>query len=420
MPDLKRIDSLFQETSEIIDRHKEIMIAKGEHFNLFSILGIESKENKTHSAFLVELLNPKGSHLQNDTFLNLFLQVIQEEINESKNSEALRPDVINRFNNLSQTQVSPEFNVGRRNDYNKEGGRVDIYLKNGENIICIENKIYAGDQNCQIERYCNHKNGNNTVLYLTLKGDEPHIKSKGILKAGVNYYNISYKKHIVKWLEMCREEVPNLISVRESINQYILLIKKLTNTLNMKQEKELTDLILNNLEESRFVAGKYYTTIKLLKANFRKNVKKNLEEQLGPEFEVKLGKDIDKLYSKLWIQPLAWKALGLRFGIEPFSGKGNLNGELFVGLFNKSDSEILMKLPAENKLNNVWHHTRPILTDDGNNIKLNDLFSLEKLAKGEGPEYDNLLETVVNKSIEFVNQYKAKIAALKIEETTSI
>lgn len=72
MPNLSNIADLLHNTNRVIAHHHEISRAKGEHFNLFSVLKIESRENNTHSAFLAELLDPKGCHLQGSIFLKLF------------------------------------------------------------------------------------------------------------------------------------------------------------------------------------------------------------------------------------------------------------------------------------------------------------------------------------------------------------
>ena len=40
---------------------------------------MERKENETHSAFICELLNPKGRHFKGNTFLRLFLSVIEND-----------------------------------------------------------------------------------------------------------------------------------------------------------------------------------------------------------------------------------------------------------------------------------------------------------------------------------------------------
>ena len=48
----KNIKTLLFSVRKIVKHHNNLTIAKGEHFNLFSVLDIETKENKTHSAFL--------------------------------------------------------------------------------------------------------------------------------------------------------------------------------------------------------------------------------------------------------------------------------------------------------------------------------------------------------------------------------
>ncbi len=67
---------LLKQVDTITKHHKEMMFLKGEHFNIFSILGMESAENKTHSAFIGELLNPKGSHFMGTIFLELFIDQV--------------------------------------------------------------------------------------------------------------------------------------------------------------------------------------------------------------------------------------------------------------------------------------------------------------------------------------------------------
>src|SRR5690606_24060533 len=135
---------------------------KGENFNVFSILNMEHKENGTHSAFLGELLNPNGSHSKGNLFLKLFLQIVG-----------------NNTINLENASVILEKHIGIRDDANLLGGRVDIYITDLVNSICIENKIYAADQNVQLQRYCNHNKEYNTVYYLTLDGSDASKESKG-------------------------------------------------------------------------------------------------------------------------------------------------------------------------------------------------------------------------------------------------
>ncbi|MDC6406324.1 MULTISPECIES: PD-(D/E)XK nuclease family protein [Maribacter] len=81
---------LIKDAKRIIAHHNEVSRLKGENFNVFSILNMEHKENGTHSALLGELLNPKGSHLKGDLFLQLFLQTVgNDTINLDKASVVL-------------------------------------------------------------------------------------------------------------------------------------------------------------------------------------------------------------------------------------------------------------------------------------------------------------------------------------------
>ncbi len=192
--DTKQIEKLLDHTKGIIKHQKEKEELKGEKFNVFSILKMESKENETHSAFLSELLNPNGSHLKKHTFLELFIQVLKKVVSDI--------DI-----DIKTAQVKTEHSIGTVNYIEKSGGRIDIYIwdKKGKSIS-IENKIYAYDQVVQIERYCNYKRGNNNVFYLTLSGNHPSNNSKGSMISGQDFHSISYKEHITEWLQLCIKE----------------------------------------------------------------------------------------------------------------------------------------------------------------------------------------------------------------------
>ena len=71
------------------------------------------------------------------------------------------------------------------------GSHIESFNHRGS--ISIENKIYAGDQIAQIERYCNYNKDKNKVFYLNLFGEEPHPDSKGKLKSETDFKIISYQ-----------------------------------------------------------------------------------------------------------------------------------------------------------------------------------------------------------------------------------
>lgn len=90
------------------------------------------------------------------------------------------------------------------------------------------------------------------ILYLTLNGIEPSENAKGILQSNIDYVCISYAVFIKEWLELCIKEMVNKPIIRETLNQYLFLIKSLTNqSNNYKMSEEIVKIIIENLEESQ-------------------------------------------------------------------------------------------------------------------------------------------------------------------------
>ena len=237
-PDCGKIKSLLDKTKPIVAENKRIREereANGDFFNIFSILGMEHYEVNTHSAFLAELLNPKGSHGKKDTYLRLFvdtmpLQGIDKAALDTSDAKVLTEEPT-------------------------EEGRLDIMIgfPASKYIIIIENKIYAGDQEKQLERYRRHAEKayrGFTLLYLTLDGHEPSEWSTGEKPEKPYWTSISYAKNIRQWLEKCIGN-GEANKVTETIRQYIALIDKLTGQeMEDKMSEKLTKLMTDNLDET--------------------------------------------------------------------------------------------------------------------------------------------------------------------------
>lgn len=402
----KEIKKVLKDTKRILKHHHELTIAKGEYFNLFSVLDIETKENKTHSAFLTMLLNPTGSHKMGSVFLDLFLSVV-------KHNEKFNEDDKQLVFNSERAFVRAEKGVGTIDLKKKEGedpstatgGRIDIYLKDKNfNIISIENKIHAGDQESQIQRYYNHETLKNTVYYLTLKGEDPDKDSKLKLKSGVDFYNISYKEDIIEWLELCLKEVPNFTALRESINQYILLIKKLTNTLNDKAEKELFETMVDYMEESKYVADNYQKLVNGIRENFRNELLSRLEIKLDRnKYRIENQLPINQNYSKLCIHYVNLEHIPFSYFVEPFSANGNADGAMFVGLYGYN-KVICNSIPDKNKFNDVWQHIKWLETANGNKLHLNSPNLLRVLHHKNSKDHEKLIVATVDQISNFIEE----------------
>ncbi|MDI9319070.1 MAG: PD-(D/E)XK nuclease family protein [Phycisphaerales bacterium] len=315
------ISLLFNSVQKIIDHQEQLEKLKGERFNIFSVLKMERLENRTHSAFIAELLNPKGSHLKGNIFLSLFLQTIS----------------LTEYVEIDTAEVIVEFGIGERNDELKTGGRIDIFIrdKRGKSIS-IENKIDAGDQTAQVERYYNYNKDNNTVVYLTLDGKEASKESAGNLVAGSDYKIVSYKDDIINWLQLCLKEAADFPLLRESIKQYLNLIKKMTSSPDKQHEKEFINLLVEHYEVAAFVKNNMSKARQVVGDEIRYAVFNRLNTLLNEdEFSISIGDVIHNQYAQIWIWHKNYPNADVYFGVETFNGLGyNYKGKMFVGIFN--------------------------------------------------------------------------------------
>ncbi len=266
MDEVRIIEYLLQNIVSLNDKYKAVSSATGEDFNIFRILHIENREVETHSSLLSELLNPKGSHQRGERFLDLFL----EQVN------------LSNYLNAKYSRVETEMFVGPKSQ--KHGGRVDIVIAdNANNMILIENKIYARDQENQMLRLSNYSK-NAKLFYLTLDGRQPSDFSLGNELLESDYSCLSYEKDIIAWLELCKKEAVNQPILRESITQYIYLIKYLTNqNLNKNMEQEIVKITTRDSDN--------------LKAYFELL---NSEKKVRNAILEKLGEDLNSLIEEEW------------------------------------------------------------------------------------------------------------------------
>lgn len=272
----------------LLKSYDKLTQSTGENFNIFSVMGMESNEVKTHSAIIGALLNPKGNHGQKDVFLKLFIQICE------KNNILL-----NISTNDAITKI--EESVGKINGEGTEGGRIDILVHDTKNhAFVIENKIYAPEQNNQIGRY-NKAFPNAPIFYLTLTGDKP--KSAGKLIENVDYFIISYKEHILLWLEECVKEAVKFPMLREVLNQYINLVKKLTyQTINTELKMEIINLIKNNFAEAYQIKINYDNAKIKVVEDFWAKLEKELKEKLtGWQIEKNEDNTLGRNYKYLLI-----------------------------------------------------------------------------------------------------------------------
>lgn len=354
---MENIQNLLVEIQREVDKvkqRKEEARKRGEAFNIFNVLGLSTNETRTHSAFIAELLNPRGNHGCGSMFLAEFIRQIHlEELNV----------------NFEETKVEIERSIGFKNDDATEGGRLDIVLQTKEVMIIIENKIYAGDQEKQLLRYWNYaqkeikagKVKRSIILYLTLDG---HKASDSSENKEIEYICISYSDHILSWLNNCIGLSAQKPLIRETIIQYSNLIKQLTN-----QDMDTTDT-----RQMYEIMSKYpEVTAEVLQINQIDFMKYLYEKYIKPDF-IEYAKTKDLIFEEstfassnsergLFFRKVDWENAAIYIYCEG-------SNKFFCGISYYKDE----KLPISEKLDvftmpadQTWPYGRIYLKDPYSN-----------------------------------------------------
>lgn len=271
------ISGLLNEVFLCIDER----IASGEDYSVLET-AIKGNEEMMHSSVIASLLDTRGSHGQKCRFLELFLGCLPEQFKSFDPSGA---------------RTACERHIGKKTE--DSGGRVDICIENSSGqMIVIENKIFAGDQEHQILRYVKFLRGRLRkrggvkfpVLYLTPDGHSPSndsTQADGMqCGCGEDYVCISYKDVIVPWLDKCINEMEDKPHLKEHLTTYRDIIKK--KVLGMDRKKDIINIIEStekNIKAAREISGQL-DEIKIdAVTTFWRAIKKKLEEDgLRPEF----------------------------------------------------------------------------------------------------------------------------------------
>lgn len=235
------IKELIKQTSKEISDYDTKIYKTGNKFNIYALLGLEHKENDTHSKILADLLDPKGTHGQEFFFLENFIEVVTKEKEK-----------------VTSAKVDREYTIGRINEDCTGGGRIDLLIKWNNNTWVIENKLYAKEQPNQMERYKNTFPRAKT-LYLKV---EKHLSYS---KPDTVDYEISYEDEITKWLDLCINQLEEKPYLQKSIKQYYNLVRNIAKIGEEHQMEENIRSIIGKDTQTLLAAQKiselYSTTI---------------------------------------------------------------------------------------------------------------------------------------------------------------
>lgn len=237
---IRNLQTLLQRLDIVRDKISARNESK-EKFNVFTCLMDSNDEVNLHSRFLSSLLDPHGSHGLGFAPIVQFLKILNSSFQYNQDSLEVIPSSSNWC----------------------EYKEIDILLidRKTNHAVIIENKINAYDSNHeeegQLERYYRRlieedkiPQGNVEVYYLTTDGHEPSnesVSTSSKYKALPNIVRcITYGNEILQWLQQCMQIACNKPYIRETIAQYINLIKEMTNDTEIEDRLEILNIISKN------------------------------------------------------------------------------------------------------------------------------------------------------------------------------
>lgn len=260
-----------------------------EDLNLFTILGMENKEVTAHSAFLYSVFKPfRDNGKINFDNLEILISYLLEKTDKNVTGNDIISAAIYR-------------------EYQTKYGRLDFLIEyttkdNCKNAIVIELKIWAGEQENQIDRYfeylANEQYSNSYVFFLTPTGYEASTDTS---KRSIS---ISLQDDITKVLELIKLDTKDeYANYKAIIEQYIQVIGKLTgenymnNILKSKEDIVAVGRLFN--ERYNVLTGLLTTFMNDIfnKIKYKIGNSDIIKETYGPGSEAFVKYDLDSYYN---------------------------------------------------------------------------------------------------------------------------
>jgi hypothetical protein len=356
---LGALKTLSEQIRELQVRSEERLKAQHGRFNIFTTLLEAHDEVRLHTRFIHELLNPQGTHDCGNLFLKLFFETLQER-KPLLHDNSATPETWDEY-------CVQHYRVGK--EERKEQGQLDLLLESASHLLVIENKLWAGEQENQVARYVEYlesKAAAGHVLYLTLDGKTAESHQ------GKPYLRISYRDHILDWLERCLLATYDIIPINQVLIQYKQLVKQLT---GQHLEVEAMNSIKYFIRKNPAIIDQHASVseaIEGVKQDLQNEFSRALKTELSETYDIRMrsGMSEDSFgrnsLSGLVITPKSdfctkahptcdvvimicrWEALGI--GIEAGNGSQGLRDE------EKELFERMLLLLKENEIHEGFHN----------------------------------------------------------------
>lgn len=229
--------SLVDDTIVILKDTVADKLKNGFDMNVFTLLDREREEQHVHENMLHAILNFKSDKRIAERFVTCLFENMK----------------------MPKEFVKKKWQVEQQ--YYTSFGTMDMFLRTeGKHRKCVivELKIDASDQKEQLERYWKYVKKSNyedcRIIYLTLDGRAASEQSIGNVPKN-KIYNISFKKHILKWLEQCLYICDEECIESSFIKQYRILINKMVGENNMSEKVRLLIKSSDDLRASIEIAN---------------------------------------------------------------------------------------------------------------------------------------------------------------------
>ena len=295
--DVEKLNASLRKAGRELDKldaqHETHLKAIKGRFNLFTVLLGIGDETRLHSRWLAYLLNPKREHDCASLFLDLFLRTLKQTPPQSHSGEPMDSSWLDTFD-CDNAKVSTEVRT--------DEGRLDFRIECPSwGPIVIENKIWATEQPDQIKRYAEHlgnSDGRRLLLYLTLYGKQSQTAGEEFTG---NYYRISYREHILEWLEDCLRATYEHVNINQALQQYKGVVSHLIgNTQDAMYMEEIAQLLKDHPAIIKH-QDEIKNGIERLKLNYWKDFISELRKQLvALNIEMKSQEDSGKDWKGFW------------------------------------------------------------------------------------------------------------------------
>ncbi len=325
--EILNIQDLLNSIRDIENRYAAVQKERedsGVYYNIFDVLGLTASEVSLHSSLIASLLRP-DKHGAGRKFLAAFLKMPALNLPEE-------------FLDLDKVTVEQEKYIGPKKA--DSGGRIDLFLTDGNNHIIIENKIYAGDQENQLLRYHNYSPDGKLVYLSLFEDNKPSKASLGGLAPKL-VTRISYKYDILQWLKECVQLSANLPYIRETINQYIKTIQQLTDT-EMGTNSEIIELLRRpeNLAAAFAIQDNLNESMNIIMNGFIQDLKAELSRIGSPFTCITNESNWFQSYRRISFENEQWDKI--KFSTE-FEATGFKN--MIAGLLRREHVNSILEIP---------------------------------------------------------------------------